>query len=87
MCTMFENACCELALQDSLYHKKSSSFRDAYTSDKDVLRREVEREVERRDGEEKGNRKGKQTSPIRYPQTHAMTVSIWNLLQFMSGSR
>ena len=51
-------ACCELALQDSLYHKKSSSFRDAYTSDKDVLRGEVEREGERRDGEEKGNRKG-----------------------------
>ena len=37
---------------------KKSSFRDAYTSDKDVLRREVEREGERRDGEEKGNRKG-----------------------------
>ena len=53
-----ENACCELALQDSLYRKKSSSFRDAYTSDKDVLRGEVEREGERRDGEEKGNRKG-----------------------------
>ena len=77
-----ENACCELALQDSLYHKKASSF----TSNKDVLRREVERE-NRREGmvRKRATERGrgeKQTSSIRYP---AMTVSIWNLLQFMSG--
>ena len=35
--------------------KNSSSFSDAYTSDNNDLRREVEREGERR---EKGNRKG-----------------------------
>ena len=61
-------------------HKKSSSFRDAYTSDKDVLRREVEREGKRATERGRGE---KQTSSIRYPQTHAMTVSIWNLLQWM----
>ena len=70
--------------------KKSSSFRDAYTSDKDVLRGgEVEREGERRDSEEKGNRKweGRKTDLFDKVPTNTRNDCkyIWNLSQFMSG--
>ena len=75
-----ENACCELEVQDSLYHKQSSSFRDAYISDKKCPEKGREGMVRKR-ATERG-RGEKQTSSIRYPQTHckymeSITVHVW----------